>query len=235
MTEKFIAYIRVSTTKQGASGLGLEAQERDINLFLDATKSEVSQTFKEVQSGSNEDRGELQKALKLARATGFPILVSKLDRLSRSVAFIASLLDDDRVKIKVACMPEADKFQLHIYAALAQQEREFISERTKAGLQSAKARGVRLGNPQLRAGDHSTAKAASRALKAQTDAFYATLAPFITDAIKAGANTNQKIANALIARGVKTSRSNPSWSATTVQRARSRMERLGLIEPQREA
>jgi len=93
-----------------------------------------------VLSGGTEDRPELQKALRLVRQTGAELLISKLDRLSRKVAFIAALMDDPKVRLRVAQMPHADKFQLHIYAALAEQERDFISARTKAALQMAKER-----------------------------------------------------------------------------------------------
>ena len=101
--------------------------------------------FEDVQSGGDSNRPELQKALALVRKTGAELLVAKLDRLSRKVSFIATLMDDSKVKLRVASMPRADKFQLHIYAALAEQERTFISERTKAALAAAKARGVKLG------------------------------------------------------------------------------------------
>lgn len=145
---RYIVYTRVSTEEQGKSGLGLEAQERDIAVFLDKFSDqpfEVIARFQDVQTGKDNDRPELTKALAMARKTGAELLVAKLDRLSRKVSFIASLMDDSKVKLRVASMPYADKFQLHIYAALAEQERTFISERTKAALKSAKERGVKLG------------------------------------------------------------------------------------------
>ncbi|SHE67660.1 Site-specific DNA recombinase [Microbulbifer donghaiensis] len=147
---KYVIYYRVSTKRQGDSGLGLAAQKRDINLFLEnysSTPYEVLQEFTEIESGTNSDRPELQKAIKLAKAQRAILLVSKLDRLSRKVSFIASLLDDKKLEFKVAQMPHADKFQLHIYAALAEQERDFISTRTKSALKAAKERGVKLGRP----------------------------------------------------------------------------------------
>lgn len=145
---RYIVYTRVSTEEQGKSGLGLEAQERDISVFLDKFSDqpfEVIARFQDVQTGKDNDRPELTKALAMARKTGAELLVAKLDRLSRKVSFIAALMDDSKVKLRVASMPYADKFQLHIYAALAEQERTFISERTKAALKSAKERGVKLG------------------------------------------------------------------------------------------
>jgi len=110
---------------------------------VDFVRTEVQ--FVEVQSGSNNDRGELNKAVSLAKSENAILLIAKLDRLSRKVSFIASMMEDKRLQIKVCSMPHADNFQLHIYAALAEQEREFISMRTKAGLAAAKAKGVKLG------------------------------------------------------------------------------------------
>jgi len=110
---------------------------------VDFVRTEVQ--LVEVQSGSNNDRGELNKAVSLAKSENAILLIAKLDRLSRKVSFIASMMEDKRLQIKVCSMPHADNFQLHIYAALAEQEREFISMRTKAGLAAAKAKGVKLG------------------------------------------------------------------------------------------
>lgn len=146
--QRYVIYTRVSTEDQGKSGLGLEAQQRDIDIFLTNFSDvpyEIIGQFQDVQSGGDNDRPELPKALALVRKTGAELLIAKLDRLSRRVSFIASLMDDPKVKLRVAQMPMADKFQLHIYAALAEQERTFISERTKAALRAAKDRGVKLG------------------------------------------------------------------------------------------
>src|SRR5205823_5306411 len=143
-----VVYLRVSRQSQGDSGLGLEAQQRDMDIFLStyATNPEVIATFTEVQSGADDSRPELTKALTLVRSTpDCELLVAKLDRLSRRVSFIAKLLEDKRARFRVASMPHADAFQLHIYAALAEQEREFISRRTIAALGAAKARGTKLG------------------------------------------------------------------------------------------
>jgi len=139
--KQYVIYTRVSTAEQGKSGLGLEAQKRDIDIFLERFSEvpwEIVGRFKDVQSGGDDSRPELAMALAMSRRTGAELLVSKLDRLSRKVSFIASLIDDPKVKLRVAQMPNADKFQLHIYAALAEQERTFISERTKAALKVAK-------------------------------------------------------------------------------------------------
>src|SRR6056297_3590347 len=147
----FVAYYRVSTQDQGKSGNGLEAQRRDIDLFLSAYACQgasVIAEYTDVASGKHDDprrRPGLSEALAHCRKTGATLLVSKLDRLSRKVLHIAQLLDDKTVKFKVVSMPHADAFQLHIYASLAEQEREFISLRTKAALASVKAKGKALG------------------------------------------------------------------------------------------
>ncbi|WP_440982389.1 recombinase family protein [Shinella sumterensis] len=141
--KQYVVYTRVSTEDQGRSGLGLEAQKRDIEIFLEkfsAVPYEVIAEFQDVLSGATDERPELQKALRKVRETGAELLIAKLDRLSRKVAFIAALMDDPKVRLRVAQMPNADKFQLHIYAALAEQERDFISARTKAALKVAKQR-----------------------------------------------------------------------------------------------
>ena len=143
-------YRRVSSAEQGKSGLGLEAQARDIQLFLDnyaETPYEMVGDFVEIHSGADNDRPKLNAAIALARKEGAVLVVAKLDRLSRRVSFLASLMEEKGLDFKVAQMPYADRFQLHIYAALAEQERAFISERTVAALQAAKERGVRLGAP----------------------------------------------------------------------------------------
>lgn len=145
---KFVCYHRVSTKRQGKSGLGLEAQKRDIQLYLDnyaETPFEVIGEYTDIESGANSDRVGLSEAIELAKSTGSTLLIAKLDRLSRSVAFIAKVMEQKNLSLRIATMPNADKFQLHIYAALAEQEREFISIRTKTALAAAKARGVKLG------------------------------------------------------------------------------------------
>ena len=166
---KFVIYKRVSSKEQGKSGLGLEAQERDIKLFLENyadTPYEVIGEFVEVQSGKDNIRKELNAAIALAKKEKAILCVSKLDRLSRRVSFIASLMEDRELDFKVAQMPYADKFQLHIYAALAEQERSFISQRTKAALKAAKERGIKLGAPK----QHIEALAKARKEKAKQEA-----------------------------------------------------------------
>lgn len=141
--KQYVIYTRVSTDEQGKSGLGIEAQQRDIDIFLNSYSEvpcEIAGSFCDILSGKTDNRPELEKALALVRKTGAELLVAKLDRLSRKVAFIANIMEDRKVRLRVAQMPHADNFQLHIYAALAEQERHFISQRTIAALKVAKAR-----------------------------------------------------------------------------------------------
>ena len=140
---KYVIYLRVSTDKQGKSGLGLDAQKRDISLYLEnysETPYEVLGEFIDIQSGGDNDRPELLKAIQLAKKTKSTLLVQKICRISRRVSFIASLMEYKDFDFKVAQMPNADKFQLHIHSALNEMEKDFISSRTKAALRSWKER-----------------------------------------------------------------------------------------------
>lgn len=216
--KKYVVYTRVSTQDQGRSGLGLEAQQRDIAIFLEQFSDvpyEIIGEFQDILSGGDDARPELDEALKLVRRTGAELLVAKLDRLSRKVSFTAALMDDAKVKLRVASMPNADKFQLHIYAALAEQERDFISARTKAALQSAKARGVKLGglrDATMKRNDAAIAKA---------DRFAETVSPIITQLRDNGA-TLQTIADSLNSAGKLTPRGG-TWTATSVKRVLARV------------
>ena len=166
---RYITYKRVSGGENQKSGLGLDAQERDIQLFLENYADdpyEVLEEFVEVQTGTDNDRPELTAAIALAKKENAVLVVAKLDRLSRKVSFIASLMEEKGLQFKVAQMPYADAFQLHIYAALAEQERQFISQRTKAALQQAKERGQKLGAPV----QHIDALAQAKKEKALQDA-----------------------------------------------------------------
>lgn len=211
--KKYIVYTRVSTEDQGKSGLGLEAQQRDINIFLDQFSEvpyEVIAEFQDILSGADDSRPELTKALAMARKTGAELLVSKLDRLSRKVSFIAKIMDDKKVNLRVASMPYADAFQLHIYAALAEQERNFISARTKAALKAAKERGVVLG------GMRDPLMKRNEVLKEKADDFARSIAPIIKS-MRTSGESLAAIADALNNSG-KTSPRGGQWTATTVKR-----------------
>jgi DNA invertase Pin-like site-specific DNA recombinase len=149
MQSTMVAYLRVSTQKQGTSGLGLEAQNEAIRRFAEAEGRRVIETFTEIETGKGADaldrRPQLAAAIKAARRAKCPVVVSKLDRLSRDVHFISGLMRERVPFIVTELGADTDPFMLHIYAALAEKERRLISERTKASLAAAKARGVKLG------------------------------------------------------------------------------------------
>src|SRR5262245_12406288 len=143
MRGRFIAYYRVSTDKQGKYGLGLDAQRKAVLDFLDGGKWELVGEFTEIESGKRNDRPELEKALAACKKHRAKLVIAKLDRLSRNVAFIAMLMDR---KVDFVCCdnPTAAKFTIHILAAVAEHERDAISARTKAALAAAKANGKKL-------------------------------------------------------------------------------------------
>ena len=145
MKQKYVAYLRVSTQKQGYSGLGLEAQREIIHNHLHDTTPIAE--FVEVESGRKSDRPKLKEALALCRKDGATLIVAKLDRLARSVSFLSNLLESD-VEIVFCDFPQANKMVLHIISAISQYEAELIAARTKASLQAKKARGFKLGNPE---------------------------------------------------------------------------------------
>ncbi len=148
MMIKYVIYRRVSTKEQGKSGLGLEAQTRDITAYLEYYSDQpykVIGDYTDILSGSEDIRPQLEQALAVVKKEKAILLVAKIDRLSRKVSFIATLMEDKTIQFKVANLPQADKMQLHLYAMLAEQERDFISQRTKSALREAKARGVKLG------------------------------------------------------------------------------------------
>ena len=180
------------------------------------TPFEVAAEFTEVQSGKDTERPELAKALDLCCKLGATLLVAKLDRLSRRVSQIATLMEDRRIRFRVASMPHADNFQLHIYAALAEQEREFISRRTKAALAEAKAKGKKLG------GIRPKTEARNVAVKAQAEGYAGRVAGMVQPMRQAG-KTLREIADTLNASGVQTSRGG-KWSAAQVMRTLDRLD-----------
>jgi len=145
---KIVAYYRVSTSKQGKSGLGIEAQKEAVSSYANANGCKIVSEFMEVESGKDNNRPKLAEALELCDITGARLTIAKLDRLSRNVAFLSGLMEA-KVKFTACDNPEATELTIHILAAVAQAERKAISERTKAALQAAKARGQTLGNPRL--------------------------------------------------------------------------------------
>ena len=220
-----IGYVRVSTSKQGKSGLGIEAQQEALTRFAEAEGFELVRMFVEIETGKGSDaierRPQLAAALAEARRRRCAIGVAKLDRLSRDVHFISGLMTH-RVPFVVAELgSDVDPFILHLFAALAEKERALISVRTKAALAAAKARGVTLGNPRLSEACQAAHKAAAVANEAAADQHAANVLPIIRQIKRAGATTLREIANALNERGVQTARVG-QWHATTVSNVLAR-------------
>ena len=215
---KFIAYYRVSTIKQGQSGLGLEAQQAAVAEYLNSNTGDLVTEYTEIQSGSKDNRPELQAALRQCRLTGATLLIAKLDRLSRNRSFLMSV-QDSSVKFVAVDMPEANHFTVGLMACLADYERELISERTKSALKAAKARGVRLGNPKLAEVRHSDTTAASKARTSKAKQRNAEILEIINE-MRDSAGTPLSLRDLtarLNAAGYKTSRGK-EWHPTSVSR-----------------
>lgn len=225
MVQKFVAYERVSTARQGASGLGLEAQRNAIDTFAAARGAEILARFTEVESGKIANRPELTAAIQLARLTGATLVIAKLDRLSRNAAFLLTLRDSG-VGFLAVDMPEANDLTVGIMALVAQAEREAISRRTKEALAVAKARGAKLGNPNgaaalRRAGKGGAALRA--AVSANADRFAVELEPVLQDIQKAGHVTLRAIAADLNRRGMRTRRGG-AWQVSNVRNLLARSQ-----------
>lgn len=217
MLQRAIAYYRVSTQRQGRSGLGIDAQRSAVERFAEAEGFDLICEFVEVETGKGSDaldrRPRLAAALATARRERCPVIVAKLDRLSRDVAFISGLMAQ-RVPFIVAELgADADPFMLHLYAALAEKERRLISERTRAALGVRKARGARLGNPSNPAEAASRGRAVSIA---EADRFAATVLPTMESLRRAGITSYRGIAEALNDRGVRTARGG-RWQVSNVR------------------
>jgi DNA invertase Pin-like site-specific DNA recombinase len=217
---KYVAYYRVSTQKQGRSGLGLEAQKKMVADFVTMNGGEIVKEFTEIESGKRDNRPELMKAMKHASLVGGRILVGKLDRLSRDLHFITSL-QKSRVDFVVSDMPGCDSFTINIYGAMAQRERELISSRTKAGLAAAKAKGVKLGTNNLKPELVKEASAKGvQVRQQQADEFAARVKPVI-EAMQAQGKSLNAIASELDSLEIKTARGG-QWTATAVKNALAR-------------
>lgn len=206
---KFVAYYRVSTDRQGQSGLGLDAQRQAVTQHVG--RAELVAEFTEVESGRKIDRPQLAHALSLAKRTKAVLVIAKLDRLARNVHFISGLLESG-VPFVCADMPEADRTWLQMSAVFAEWEARKISERTKAALQAAKARGVRLGSPNPSKGS----AAGNERIQARADAYAAKIAPIVQSIKAAGFSSLREIAEELSRRGVETARGNTLWHASQV-------------------
>lgn len=214
---EFVAYYRVSTDRQGRSGLGLEAQRKAVADHLNGGTWDLVAEFTEVESGKRNDRPQLAAALAACRKAGATLIIAKLDRLARNVAFVANLMEAG-VEFVAVDFPKANRLTIHILAAVAEHEREMISARTKAALQAAKGRGRRLGwsNPD-RAEEHGRATERSNAInRERADQFAANVLPVVRQIQAAGITSLHGIADALNARGIHTARGG-QWYGTTVR------------------
>lgn len=223
----YVGYLRVSTQRQGASGLGLEAQYAALDAHATRNDGRIVDMFTEIESGQRVDRPQLRRAIQLCKLTGATLLIAKLDRLARNVAFIANLMESG-IEFLATDMPHANKLTVHILAAMAEYEREVISERTKAALVAAKARGIKLGGPNRGANlrHQSPSKAAER-IKEKANQRTADLAPIIDDIIQGGSKSLREIGKCLEDRGIRTPRGG-SWSASQVRNVLKRVCQLNL-------
>jgi DNA invertase Pin-like site-specific DNA recombinase len=231
-SQKFVAYERVSTARQGRSGLGLEAQRKAIDDFAASRGADVLARFTEVESGRKNERPELAKALNLAKLTGATLVIAKLDRLSRNAAFLLTLRDSG-VRFLACDMPEANDLTVGIMALVAQQEREAISRRTKEALAAAKARGVKLGNPNGAAALRRAGKggqALREAVSRNADEFAGELAPVLEELERDGVNTLRGIVEALNRRGMLTRRGG-RWQVSNVNNLLLRCRTLTGLPP----
>lgn len=212
----FIAYYRVSTDRQGRSGLGIEAQREAVKRFVGASDRLLS-SFTEVESGKSEDRPQLIAAMAACRKAGAVLLIAKLDRLSRDVAFIAGLMKSD-VRFIACDMPDADAFRLHIEAAIAEEERRRISGRTKAALGAAKARGVKLGGFRGHVPSQEDRARGRARQREQAGQRAAAILPFIAELLAAGITSPTAIARALTEKRVSTPKGAAQWQPVQVRR-----------------
>ena len=214
---RYVAYYRVSTKRQGASGLGLEAQQAAVRAHLGA--ADIVGEFVEVESGKRDDRPELAKAIAMARACRAVLVIAKLDRLARSVEFIARLMNSG-IEFVACDVPSANRLTVHILAAVAEAERDAISARTKAALaQSTKALGGK--REGQRAPTEAEREASIKVMKAKADAFASDLSPILSELRAAGIVSATAIAKALNDRGITTRRGG-QWQTVQVQRLLAR-------------
>lgn len=221
---KIVSYLRVSTRQQGISGLGLDAQRVAIDAYAVQRHAKVIDTFTEIESGKVNARPELAKALHLAKVTGATLVIAKLDRLSRNAAFLLALRDSG-VRFVAADMPDANDLTVGIMALVAQQEREAISRRTTEALAAAKARGVRLGNPNGAAALKRAAKgnsASVAAIRDAADSHAKNLRPVIYALASDGITSLGAVAVALNERGMLTPRGK-RWHKSSVRNLLDRL------------
>lgn len=214
---KYIAYYRVSTQKQGESGLGLEAQQAAVNTYVETNAGMLLETFQEVESGKRKNRPELNKAIQACKKQKATLVVAKLDRLARNVAFISSLMES-KVDFIACDQPHANKFTIHILAAVAEFEREMISKRTKEGLKAAKRRGVKLGV-------HGK-EVLSKRNRADANDFARKMIPVINRLRSQGYKTIMALTEEMNKRGIDTYTGSGKWHISSTHKLLNRIEML---------
>jgi DNA invertase Pin-like site-specific DNA recombinase len=221
MSRQAVSYIRVSTARQGSSGLGLEAQRESVRVFAQANGYVITQEFLEVESGKNDARPVLQAALAHAKKTGACLVIAKLDRLARSVSFVARLMDAN-TDFRAVDLPDASRLVLHIMSAVAENEARSCSDRTKAALAAARERGTLLGgaNPKCRNLPPGVRERGAQTTKAKARAAVANILPKLLE-MKAQGVSLQGIADALNAEKHAT-RTGKAWGPMQVLRALNR-------------
>jgi DNA invertase Pin-like site-specific DNA recombinase len=218
----YIAYYRVSTQRESRSGLGLEAQQQAVSVFLHGREELIIERFTEIESGRKNGRPQLAAALATCRKHKAVLVIAKLDRLARNVHFISGLMESG-VEFVAVDMPEANRLTIHILAAVAEHEREMISKRTKETLQVAKARGTKLGSPDPKKG----AAIRSQVLQDKADRFAVSVLPVIRGLQAEGITSYKALARALNTRGLPTANQR-KWYGTTVRNLLERFnERSG--------
>jgi len=217
---EYVAYYRVSTQGQGRSGLGLDAQRESVQTHVQRVFGTICAEYTDIESGANAARPQLQAALLCCKATKSVLVIAKLDRLARNVHFISQLMESG-VEFVAVDMPHANKLVIHILAAMAEYERDLVSQRTKAALAAAKARGAQLGNPKLR----EVAPKGSETGKTRANEFAANVMPLIDSIRATGICSYRGLATALQARGIPTQRKG-TWTAAGVRNIVFRGQRL---------
>ena len=218
---RFVAYYRVSTPKQGTSGLGLAAQREAVSAYLNGGRWNMVAEFTEVESGKKSDRPELSKALALCRVHKATLVIAKLDRLARNVAFISNLMES-KTEFVAVDFPQANRLTIHVLAAVAEYEALAISTRTKAALAVAKANGKQLGGDRghrlkIRSQASQGARASATVRRATAKKRAGDLLPVIESIRAEGATSLREIASSLSERGVPAARGG-EWSAIQVRR-----------------
>jgi DNA invertase Pin-like site-specific DNA recombinase len=222
MDGKWISYLRVSTDRQGKSGLGIEAQRHSVAEYLNGGNWKLVKEVVEVETGKNIDRPMLAEAIRACRAYGAKLVIAKLDRLSRDAHFLLGL-EKAGVDFVAADMPNANPLTVGIMAMVAEEERRMISKRTKDAPAAAKRRGKKLGGDRGVVPTKKARALATAALQARADSRVADITPIIKDLQAAGAESLRDIAKALNDAGIPTARGQGQWSAVQVKRALDRL------------